>query len=187
MGVIIPIFGPKLILKETDGTWSKIGSKEGIGMKRLSVLVLLIFLTLAGVKAQDKDALSTPLTKKVDGYYVSIGVVEIAQLKDSFPRAYRLLVKHHGKPAASDTHHVAVSIWRQEGKEFRYLSDFDVEAEVRSQLMRAERKKLGRYPHQYGDNYGAWFNMSDKGLYHISVIIKDGGREKKVDFDYLIQ
>ncbi|EDP74711.1 hypothetical protein [Hydrogenivirga sp. 128-5-R1-1] len=129
----------------------------------------------------------TPLTKNVGEYYVSIGVFSIAELEKNFPRAYKLLVKHHGKPSRNHTHHLAVSIWKEEkGKEV-FLSDYEVEAEVRSPLLRATRKKLTKYPHQYGDNYGGWFDMSDKGLYHIAVIIHENGKTKRVTFDYLMQ
>ncbi len=156
-------------------------------MKKLGSLIIAVLVMFVVGKAQETQALSTPLTKKVNDYYVSIGVMSIEELKSGFPRAYKLLVKHHGEPKARDTHHLAVSIWKQEGGEFKYLSNFKVEAEVRSQLMRAVRKKLDKYPHQYGDNFGEWFDMSDKGLYHITVIIHENGKTKTVDFDYLIQ
>ena len=143
----------------------------------------------AGEKAVgESSTVPTPLTKKVDSFYVSIGVFSIAELKQRFERAYNLLVKHHGKPSTSDTHHVAVSIWKQEGDKSTYLSDFTVSAEVRSPILRAVRKKLTKYPHQHGDNFGGWFDMSDRGLYHIAVIIKDKeGKVRRVDFDYLLQ
>lgn len=129
----------------------------------------------------------TPLTKNVGEYSVSIGVFAISDLEKRFPRAYKLLVKHHGKPTKTDTHHLAVSVWRETEKGVEYLSDLKVEAEVRSPILRAVRKKLTKYPHQYGDNYGGWFDMSDKGLYHIVVIIRKGGKTKRVDFEYTIQ
>ncbi len=157
-------------------------------MKKIKGLIFLLLITLTvGLKAEEVAALSTPLTKKVNDYYVSIGVMSIGELKSNFPRAYKLLVKHHGEPGKRDTHHVAVSIWKQENGEFKYISNVKVEAEVRSQLMRAVRKELGKYPHQYGDNFGAWFDMSDKGLYHITVVIHEDGKKRVVDFDYLMQ
>jgi hypothetical protein len=156
-------------------------------MGRLGGLILAVLMLVVASLGSETQVLSTPLTKKVNDYYVSIGVMNIQELKKGFPRAYKLLVKHHGEPGARDTHHLAVSIWKQDNGEFKYISDFTVEAEVRSQLIRAVRKRLDKYPHQYGDNFGAWFDMSDKGLYHITVIIHEDGKSKKVDFDYLIQ
>jgi hypothetical protein len=140
-------------------------------------------------KAQEKPevVVPTPLTKKVGDYYVSIGVFSISELERRFPRAYKLLVKYHGEPTGNATHHLAVSVWRQTQEGTQYLSDLKVEAEVRSPILRAVRKKLTKYPHQYGDNYGGWFDMSDRGLYHIAVIIHQDGETKRVDFDYLIQ
>lgn len=158
--------------------------------KILSGLVrgFLFFLLTFGFSLSETGVLvPTPLTKKVGDYYVSIGVTSISELKRSFPRAYNLLIKHHGEPGNKDTHHIAVSLWKEENGQVKYLSNFKVEAEVRSPIFRAVRKKLTKYPHQYGDNYGGWFDMSDKGLYHIAVIIREDGRTKRVDFDYLIQ
>ncbi len=157
----------------------------------LAVAWGLIFL-IADFKSafsEEKSAVvvPTPLTKNVGDYYVSIGIFSIEDLKKSFPRAYKLLARYHGEPSKNDTHHLAVSIWKQDGGKMVYLSDLRVEAEVRSPIFRAVRKKLGKYPHQYGDNYGGWFDMSDKGLYHIAVIIKEDGKNKRVDFDYLVQ
>ena len=161
--------------------------------------VLLLILAVGGLlfvgglwenlKAEERQVVvvPTPLTKKVGEFYVSIGVFSISDLEKRFPRAYRLLVKYHGEPSQKDTHHLAVSVWRQTEKGTEYLSDFQVEAEVRSPILRAVRKKLTKYPHQYGDNFGGWFDMSDKGLYHIAVMIRRGGETKRVDFDYLIQ
>ena len=134
------------------------------------------------------SVIPTPLTKKVNDYYVSIGIFSISELEQRFARAYKFLVKHHGKPSSTDTHHLAVSIWKQENGKTVYLSDMTVSAEVRSPILRAVRKKLTKYPHQYGDNFGGWFDMSDRGLYHIAVIIKDKeGKVRRVDFDYLLQ
>ncbi len=161
-------------------------------MKRLFALALLGgFLLLSGfaVRAEERPrvVVPTPLTKRVNDYYVSIGVFSISELEKRFPRAYKLLVKHHGEPGERDTHHLAVSVWRQKGDGIEYISDLKVEAEVRSPILRAVRKKLNRYPHQYGDNFGGWFDMSDKGLYHIAVMIYKDGKVRRVDFDYLIQ
>jgi len=155
-----------------------------VGLTRGLFLLLLVF----GFSLSETGVLvPTPLTKKVGDYYVSIGVISISELEKGFPRAYKLLVKHHGKPSKKDTHHIAVSLWKEENGQMKYLSNFKVEAEVRSPIFRAVRKKLTKYPHQYGDNYGGWFDMSDKGLYHIAVIIHEDGKTKRVDFDYLIQ
>lgn len=163
-------------------------------MKKLVYMLAVGGLLLTGgpaevLMAEEKPpvVVPTPLTKKVDEFYVSIGIFSISELERRFPRAYKLLVKHHGKPTKKDTHHLAVSVWKQTEKGTEYLSDLKVEAEVRSPILRATRKKLNRYPHQYGDNYGGWFEMSDKGLYHIAIIIHKEGRTKRVDFDYLIQ
>ncbi len=161
-------------------------------MKGLKFLVLLwgiiiLGLTYKPLTAQEQDLIPTPLTKKVGDYYVSIGVFSIEELKKVFPRAYKLLVRHHGEPSKRDTHHLAVSIWKGKGNEIVYLSGYEVEAEIRSPIFRASRKRLSLYPHQHGDNYGNWFEMSDKGLYHIAVIIKEGKEEKRVTFDYLVQ
>ncbi|WP_457599847.1 hypothetical protein [Hydrogenivirga sp.] len=161
--------------------------------KMASVLMVLgvVFLFLTGKTGLSTEHESvivpTPLTKNVGDYFVSIGVFSIAELEKSFPRAYKLLVKHHGKPGKNHTHHLAVSIWKQDKGKVVYLSEYEVEAEVRSPIFRATRKKLSKYPHQYGDNYGGWFDMSDKGLYHIAVIIHENGKTKRVAFDYLIQ
>ncbi len=147
----------------------------------------LIFLLLGTLTAFAQDVITTPLTKNAGDYYVSIGVFSISELEKHYPRTYKLLVKHHGKPAKHDTHHLAVSVWKQKNGKIVYLSNYDVEAEVRSPIFRAVRKKLTKYPHQYGDNYGGWFEMSDKGLYHISLIIREDGEVKRVGFDYLMQ
>jgi len=163
-------------------------------MRKIFAFVLFVgaLLLVGGFKASlssERPAvvIPTPLTKNVGDYYVSIGVFSIAELEKNFPRAYKLLVKHHGKPSKNHTHHLAVSIWKEEkGKEV-FLSDYKVEAEVRSPLLRATRKKLTKYPHQYGDNYGGWFDMSHRGLYHIAVIIHENGKTKRVSFDYLMQ
>ncbi len=159
---------------------------------RRSIFVLLwglLFLVVPVLStAEERGVLvPTPLTKNVGDYYVSIGVMPISQLKSQFPRAYNLLVKYHGEPSEKDTHHLAVSVWKEKEGGFKYLSGFTVEVEVRSPIFRATRKKLSKYPHQYGDNYGGWFDMSDKGLYHIAVIIHEDGKTRKVDFDYLVQ
>jgi hypothetical protein len=149
--------------------------------------VVLFFGAGVSFSEREEVIVPTPLTKNVGEYYVSIGVFSIEELEKNFPRAYKLLVRHHGKPSKNETHHLAVSLWKKEGDRVVYLSTYEVEAEVRSPIFRAMRKKLSSYLHQYGDNYGGWFNMSDKGLYHIAVIIKENGKEKRVSFDYLIQ
>lgn len=161
-------------------------------MAKIISLVVAGVLFLGGLSGtslagEKQGVVPTPLTKKVDSYYVSIGIFSIADLEERFARAYKFLVKHHGKPSKTDSHHLAVSIWKQEKGKTVYLSDFEVSAEVRSPIFRAVRKKLTKYPHQYGDNFGGWFDMSDKGLYHIAVIIKEGGKTRRVDFDYLMQ
>jgi hypothetical protein len=167
--------------------------KEGKDMVKIIYLLLLgVLLSGGGLErravAGEKDSMvPTPLTKKVDDYYVSIGIFSIADLEERFARAYKFLVKHHGKPSKTDSHHLAVSIWKQEEGKTVYVSDFEVSAEVRSPILRAVRKKLTKYPHQHGDNFGGWFDMSDKGLYHIAVIIKKDGKTRRVDFDYLMQ
>jgi len=157
-------------------------------MGRILLLFLIVFFGGAAYSEDPKELqLPTPFTRDVGDYKVSIGVMPISHLSQNFPRSYDLLVKHHGKPDPKDTHHLAVSVWKEEKGGFTYLSNFKVEAEVRSPLLRATRKELTKYPHQYGDNYGGWFEMSDKGLYHITVIIHEKGRAKRVDFDYLVQ
>jgi len=135
-------------------------------MRKIFAFVLFVgaLLLVGGFKASlssERPAvvIPTPLTKNVGDYYVSIGVFSIAELEKNFPRAYKLLVKHHGKPSKNHTHaeleknfpraykllvkhhgkpsknhthHLAVSIWKEEkGKEV-FLSDYKVEAEVRS-------------------------------------------------------
>ncbi|MDQ7038984.1 MAG: hypothetical protein Q9N26_07305 [Aquificota bacterium] len=154
-------------------------------MKALPVILALGGLLFVSgsveyAQAEEKPAVvvPTPLTKKVGEFYVSIGVFSISDLEKRFPRAYKLLVKYHGEPSQKDTHHLAVSVWRQTERGTEYLSDFQVEAEVRSPILRAVRKRLTKYPHQYSDNYGGWFDMSDRGLYHIAVMIKRGGEVK---------
>ncbi len=151
--------------------------------RALFILLVLVHLGFS----REGVTIPTPLTKNLGEYYVSIGVMSISELKSMFPRAYNLLVKYHGSPSKRDTHHLAVSIWKQENGKMVYLSNFTVEAEIRSPIFRATRKPLSKYLHQHGDNYGGWFDMSDKGLYHIGIIIKDGQKTKRVNFDYLIQ
>jgi hypothetical protein len=64
-------------------------------LKILSVLLILFALSFG----QEEDGiLKTPLTKKLDKYNLSIGVVGIEELKERFKRAYHLLVKYHGEP-----------------------------------------------------------------------------------------
>jgi hypothetical protein len=158
---------------------------RGVSLKILSVLLVLFALAFG----QEEDIiLKTPLTKKLDKYNVSIGVVGIEELKERFKRAYDLLVKHHGEPSKYDTHHLAVSLWKEEGGKIIYLSNYKVEAEVRSPLLRSQRKVLTKYPHQQGENYGEWFQMNDRGLYSITIYItEEKGKVKKVQFDYLQQ
>jgi hypothetical protein len=67
---------------------------RGVSLKTLSVL--LIFFTLSFGQEED-SILKTPLTKKLDKYNVSIGVVGIEELKEKFKSAYDLLVKHNGE------------------------------------------------------------------------------------------
>lgn len=68
---------------------------RGVSLKIFSVLLILFALSFG----QEEDGiLKTPLTKKLDKYNVSIGVVSIEELKEKFKRAYDLLVKHHGEP-----------------------------------------------------------------------------------------
>ncbi len=68
---------------------------RGVSLEVISVLLILIALSFG----QEEDSiLKTPLTKKLDKYNVSIGVVGIEELKERFKRAYDLLVKHHGEP-----------------------------------------------------------------------------------------
>ncbi len=155
--------------------------------KILFLFILFFFLGAAYSEKVNGVPVPTPFTKNVGDYNVSIGVMPISELQEKFPRAYKLLVRYHGEPGPKDTHHVAVSIWKEENGGVKYISSFKVEAEVRSPIFRAYRKKLSKYPHQYGDNYGGWFDMSDKGLYHIAVIIHEDGRTRRVDFDYLAQ
>lgn len=103
---------------------------------------LLIFLLIFLAYAQEDEILKTPLTKRLTNMNVSIGVMSIQELKSAFPRAYELLVKSHREPKAYDTHHLAVALWREEKGSIKYLSNYTVEAEVRSPLLRAERKPL---------------------------------------------
>jgi hypothetical protein len=148
-------------------------------MRRVSLKILGVLLILFALSfGQEEDSiLKTPLTKKLDKYNVSIGVMGIEELKERFKRAYDLLVKHHGEPSKYDTHYLAVSLWKEK-----------VEAEVRSPLPRSQRKVLTKYPHQQGDNYGEWLQMNDRGLYSITIYItEEKGRTKKVQFDYLQQ
>ena len=155
-------------------------------MKKL--MVGLGLLASLAVAQEDDVVLKTPLTKRLPDVNVSIGVVEITEIKEKFPRAYELLVKHHGQPTKYDTHHLAVSIWKKEGEKVVYLSDYKVGAEVRSPILRSQMKSLNKYPHQYGDNYGNWFQMSEKGLYSINVHIEGkDGKKRVVNFDYLNQ
>ncbi len=155
---------------------------------KLMSLLLFLFTLLYLAYAQEDEILKTPLTKKLPNMNVSIGIVSIEELGNTFPRAYELLVKSHGEPKPYDTHHLAVALWREENGKVVYFSNYSVEAEVRSPILRAERKPLTKYPHQYGDNYGGWFQMSDKGLYSINVYIKDSkGKTMRVSFDYLMQ
>ncbi len=155
-------------------------------MKKLMAgLGLLVSFSLA---QEDDVLLKTPLTKKLPDMNVSIGVIEIKEVKEKFPRAYELLRKHHGEPTKYDTHHLAVSLWKEEKGKIVYISDYKASAEVRSPLLRSQMKTLGKYPHQHGDNYGHWFQMSDKGLYSINIYIYDKeGRRRMVNFDYLNQ
>ncbi|RLJ69895.1 hypothetical protein BCF55_0153 [Hydrogenivirga caldilitoris] len=161
--------------------------KAYIFMVFLGMLFLLLGVKETRAAEDGGVVVPTPLTKNLGDYYVSIGVFSIAQLEKNFPRAYNLLVKHHGKPTPNQTHHLAVSLWKEENGKITYLSNYEVEAEVRSPIFRATREKLSKYPHQYGDNYGGWFDMSDKGLYHIAIIIHENGKTRKVTFDYLMQ
>ncbi len=149
--------------------------------------LLLPVLILIWVAGAEEASVPTPFTKSLGDYKVSIGVMPISEIRDRFPRSYRLLVKYHGEPASKDTHHLAVSVWRENKGTVEYISNLKVEAEVRSPMLRAVRKELSKYPHQYGDNYGGWFEMSDRGLYHIAVIIYEDGKKRRVDFDYLAQ
>ncbi|RMH03009.1 MAG: hypothetical protein D6699_05380 [Aquificota bacterium] len=151
---------------------------------------LLLLVGLVGISLAQEDVLvKTPLTKRLQDMNISLGVVSIEELKQVFPRAYELLVKKEGPPTKYDTHHVAVALWKEEGGKVSYLSGYDVEIEVRSHLLRSQRKSAHKYPHQYGENYGAWFQMAEKGLYSINVYIKEPktGKVRKVNFDYLLQ
>lgn len=150
---------------------------------------LIIFTLLFLAFAQEDDVLiKTPLTKRLEEFNVSIGVVSIDELKKTFPRAYSLLEKHNGVPAKHDTHHLAVAIWKKEGDKIVYISNFKVEAEVRSPILRAQKKELHKYPHTHGDNFGGWFQMGEKGLYSINIYIKDEkGKTWKVNYDYTLQ
>jgi hypothetical protein len=163
----------------------KLVSMGGVILKIHSVLLVLFALAFG----QEGDSvLKTPLTKKLDKYNVSIGVVGIEELKERFKRAYDLLVKYHGEPSKYDTHHLAVSIWKEDEGKIIYFSNYKVEAEVRSPLLRSQRKVLTKYPHQQGENYGEWFQMNDRGLYSITIYItEEKGKVKKVQFDYLQQ
>ncbi len=156
--------------------------------ERIASVLFFLLAMLPFALAQDDEILKTPLTKKLPNMNVSIGVISIEEVRKTFPRAYELLVRSHGEPKPYDTHHLAVALWKEEGGKVIYLSNYTVEAEVRSPLLRAERKILTKYPHQYGDNYGGWFQMSDKGLYSINVYIKDSnGKVTRVNFDYFMQ
>ncbi len=150
---------------------------------------LIIFTLLFFAFAQEDDVLiKTPLTKRLEEFNVSIGIVSVDELKKTFPRAYSLLEKHNGVPAKHDTHHLAVAIWKKEGDKIVYLSNFKVEAEVRSPILRAQKKELHKYPHTHGDNFGGWFQMEEKGLYSINIYIKDEkGKTWKVNYDYMLQ
>jgi len=150
---------------------------------------LIIFTLLFLAFAQEDDVLiKTPLTKRLEEFNVSIGIVSVDELKKTFPRAYSLLEKHNGVPAKHDTHHLAVAIWKKEGDKIVYLSNFKVEAEVRSPILRAQKKELHKYPHTHGDNFGGWFQMGEKGLYSINIYIKDEkGKTWKVNYDYTLQ
>lgn len=150
---------------------------------------LLLFAFVFFSSAQEDEILiKTPLTKRLEEFNVSIGVVSIDELKNTFPRAYNLLEKHNGVPAKHDTHHLAVALWKKQGDKIVYLSDFKVEAEVRSPILRAQKKDLRKYPHTHGENFGGWFQMAEKGLYSINVYIKDSrGKTWKVNYDYMLQ
>ncbi|MEJ5338593.1 MAG: hypothetical protein ACK42C_00780 [Aquificaceae bacterium] len=150
---------------------------------------LLLFAFVVFSSAQEDEILiKTPLTKRLEEFNVSIGVVSIDELKKTFPRAYSLLEKHNGVPAKHDTHHLAVAIWKKQGDKIVYLSDFKVEAEVRSPILRAQKRELHKYPHTHGDNFGGWFQMAERGLYSINVYIKDSkGKTWKVNYDYMLQ
>lgn len=151
--------------------------------------VLVLFAIALLSYAQEEDVLiKTPLTKRLDNFNVSIGVVGIEELKKTFPRAYNLLEKYNGAPTKHDTHHLAVAIWKKEGDKIVYLSNFKVEAEVRSPILRAQKKELHKYPHTHGDNFGGWFQMGERGLYSINIYIKDDkGKTWKVNYDYMLQ
>lgn len=151
--------------------------------------LIYLFLLVAVSFAQEEEVIiKTPLTKKLKDFNVSVGVVSIEELKRTFPRAYELLEKHNGVPQRYDTHHLAVAIWKKEGEKVVYLSNYKVEAEVRSPILRAQRRELHKYPHQYGDNFGGWFQMEERGLYSINLYIKDEkGKVWKVNFDYMLQ
>ncbi len=151
-------------------------------------LLVLGLVTSLAFSQEEEIIVKTPLTKKLSDMNVSIGVISIGELKTNFPRSYQLLVKHHGEPTKYDTHHLAVSLWKKEGENIVYISDYKVEAEVRSPLLRSSLKPLNKYKHQHGDNYGNWFQMLDKGLYSINIHIEDkSGKKKLINFDYLNQ
>ncbi|MCX8164694.1 MAG: hypothetical protein N3D14_04795 [Aquificaceae bacterium] len=151
-------------------------------------VALVFFLILFSFAQEDEIIIKTPLTKRLERFNVSIGVVSIEELKKTFPRAYSLLEKHNGTPTKHDTHHLAVSIWKKEGDRIVYLSDFKVEAEVRSPILRAQQKSLSKYPHTHGENFGSWFQMTEKGLYSINLYIRDvSGKTWKVSYDYMLQ
>ncbi len=158
-------------------------------MKRsLVLLITWMFSLVYFALAQEDEVLKTPLTKKLKDMNVSIGLISIKEVQSTFPRAYQLLVKSHGEPSKYDTYHLAVALWREENGKIVYLSNYKVEAEVRSPILRAERKTLTKYPHQYGDNYGGWFQISEIGLYSINIYITDEkGKTIRVNFDYLLQ
>lgn len=60
-----------------------------------------------------------------------------------------------------------------------------MEAEIRSPVLRFQKKELHKYPHKYGDNYGAWLQMVEKGPYSIKIYIKDKtGKVLTVNLQY---
>ncbi|MEN3028853.1 MAG: hypothetical protein ABDH29_06530 [Aquificaceae bacterium] len=150
-------------------------------------MLYLLFLVAFSFAQEEEILIKTPLTKRLESFNVSVGVVSIEELKKTFPRAYALLEKHNGTPTKHDTHHLAVSLWKKEGDKIVYLSDFKVEAEVRSPLLRAQQKQLSKYPHTHGENFGGWFQMAEKGLYSINLYIRSDGKTWKVNYDYMLQ
>ncbi|MFN3814161.1 MAG: hypothetical protein ACK4SM_06025 [Aquificaceae bacterium] len=156
--------------------------------RNLALLIIWLSSLVYFAIAQEDDILKTPSTKRLKDMNVSIGLISIRDIQSTFPRAYQLLVKSHGEPGKYDTYHLAVALWREENGKVMYFSNYKVEAEVRSPILRAERKTLTTYPHQYGNNYGGWFQMSDRGLYSISIYITDDkGKTLRVNFDYFLQ